>query len=132
MQDGEVPVDGNADQHIRRQIQAEGAEEQKELASHVSRQPLRGDPPSDLQGYHEERDEEVGDAEVRDHERYPALPVPAADEGDEDGEVPDGGYDEEDAVDNDDHQMVVVEAQVLRQDDGAGVVRAVVGVHPPH
>lgn len=112
MQHGKVTVERNADEHVGRQVEAEGAQEQEEFAERFAGHPLGGEAPSDLQRHHDEGDDQVRGGQVRDHERDARLAVATTtDQRHEDGEIARRGHHEEGAVHADHGQRRVREAR---------------------
>ena len=60
------PVNTDRYQNSRGEIIAERSERHEDLAGHIARPPLDGEPPGRLQGEDDEADDGVGDGEVED------------------------------------------------------------------
>lgn len=100
-----TPVETDGDEHERRQVEPEGPEEHEQTTGGVSRPPGHRHVPPDLQRHHDERDDQVGDGQVHDElvdDGSGAGPA-VAPESSEDRDVPDGGDEAEDGIDDDGH-----------------------------
>ena len=60
------PIDTDSDKNSRWEIISESSGRHQNLAGHVTRPPLDGEPPGRLQGEHDKADDRVGDGEVED------------------------------------------------------------------
>ena len=61
-----LPVDTDGDKNSRGEIISESSDRHQNLAGHISRPPLDGEPPGSLQGEDDEADDGVGDGEMED------------------------------------------------------------------
>jgi len=113
--DSEVAVDADDDQHQRRQVEAERPPEHEEPTRRVTGRPQHGRVPRHLDGYHDEGDNEVGDSEVHYVQVDARAASTTAEQDDEDDEVTDGSDEEHETIGDDREDAIVAERQLARQ-----------------